>query len=85
MSEKNQEDSETIEILNRKIDDIQCVIKIVIVLVVLIIVTQVSQILESSSGSGSSALWLAITVAFFIIAAISFICTSGSQKSIWTS
>ena len=87
MSEKNQEDSETIEILNRKIDDIQCVIKIIIVLIVLIMATQLSQILESSdypvSGSNSSALWLTITVVFFILATISFICTS--QRSIRTS
>ncbi|TFH08045.1 MAG: hypothetical protein E4H14_07200 [Candidatus Thorarchaeota archaeon] len=85
MSEKNQEDSETIEILNRKIDDIQCVIKIVIILIVLIIATQFFHILESSdypvSNSVSSEILITITAVFFILAAISFICTSSSQRS----
>jgi len=75
MSEGNQEDSKTIEELNRKIDDVQCVVRTIIVLIILIIITQMSIILENPT-TGSSELWIFITVAFFIIAAISIYCTT---------
>ncbi|MGY5880987.1 MAG: hypothetical protein RTV31_12095 [Candidatus Thorarchaeota archaeon] len=81
MSESNQEDSKTIEKLNKKIDDVQCVVRTIIILIILIIVTQLSLILENPSY-GSSGLWISITVVFFILAAISIICTSGNQKII---
>jgi len=87
VSESNQEDSKTIEKLNRKIDDIQCVNKIIIVLIVLIIATQASQIIESPDflSFNLSPILLLITAVFFILAAITMFCTSDNRKTIGTS
>lgn len=83
VSESNQEDPKTIEKLERKIDDIQCITRTIIVLIILIIITQISLILENPP-SGSSGLWVFVTVVFLILAAISIFCTS-SQRSLRTS
>ena len=79
MSEGNQEASRTIEKLNQKIDDVQCIVRTIIILIILIIVTQISIVLENPPA-GSSELWIFITVAFFILAAISIYCTGRIQK-----
>jgi len=79
VSESNQEDQKTIKELNRKIDDVQCVVRTSIVLIILIIVTQISLILENPSP-GSSGLWISITVIFFVLAAISIYCTGRIQN-----
>jgi len=82
MSEKNQEDSKTIERLNQKISDIQFGNKIIIILILLIFATQVSIIIESPDipSSGLSALLQLITVAFLFIAAIIMFCTRSNQE-----
>ena len=76
MSEKNQEDSKTIENLNKKVDDIQCVIQIIIVLIILIFLIEISQILD-----GTFTIWLIIIAIFFVIvAAICIRCTGDNHK-----
>lgn len=80
MSEGNQEDSKTIEKLNQKIDDVQCIVRTVIILIILIIITQISIVLENPP-TGSSELWIFVTVVFLVLATISIYCTGRIQKT----
>jgi hypothetical protein len=87
MSEKNQEDSKKIEILNSKIKDIQCTSKIIIILIILIIATQASLIWENtySLSSRYSGVLLLVTTTFLVFSAIFIFCISSIQKSKETS
>ena len=81
MSEKDQEDSQTIGTLNQKINDIQFVNKIIIIFIILIFATQAAIITESPDipSSGLSALLQLVTVAFLFIAVIIMFCTRSNE------
>ncbi|MCK4566528.1 MAG: hypothetical protein KAU48_04385 [Candidatus Thorarchaeota archaeon] len=84
MSDKSLVDSKNIVRLNKKIDEIQCVLQIIIVLIILIFVTQIFQIIESPDDPlyGWSSISIIIIAVFFLLGAICIICNNDNQKSI---
>jgi len=83
MPEESQVDPQFIARMNQKLDDLRCVVQIIVFLIIFVSIIQVVQILTSPSSILSGLLFYIIIVsALFLSAAICFLRTDYSKEPI---